>query len=632
MPELKHFEDDLFSLISNIKFRHVKNQLQDMLRADKSKIQQTDKVIIQADKSPNLYMMSVQDYKKKVKEVVTKDYKKTAWNELNKVTTEAATIAKKLDLAERIDIQTEDECFITVKDHKESFPGKVECRLINPAKNNIGSISKAILDRINKTIRTATKSNQWQNTNSAINWFISIPNKPSHTFLKFDIVSFYPSIKKQLLMDAISWARTITDISDDEVKVILHCRKTFLFHENECWVKKTDQNFDVSMGSLDSAEVTDLVGLFLLSLIEQLIPQSKVGLYRDDGLAVVDLPGPEVERLRKRIVKLFSDHHLQITTESNIQSTDFLDVLFNLHSSSYKPFRKDTSPPTYVHLQSNHPPHVKRDLPRMIGKRLSCLSSNQMIFNNESHLYNHALKSAGYREEVKFEENATKRTEQRRRRRRVIWFNPPWSQSVETNVAKKFLALVDKHFPKGSDLNQHFNRNTIKVSYSTMPNMTNIISSHNRKLTSRAAQPSEEGCNCRRPNECALQGKCQTSNLVYRCRVTIADDTQDYIGLTSTTFKQRYTNHKASFVHANKAHSTSLSSFIWELKNQNQAHSLDWSIVGLAPSYGRKVRMCHLCLLEKTSISLADPKKTLNKRNEIISKCRHRDKMLLKHW
>ena len=59
---------------------------------------------------------------------------------------------------------------------------------------------------------------------------------------------------------------------------------------------------------------------------------------------------------------------------------------------------------------------------------------------------------------------------------------------------------------------------------------------------------------------------------------------------------------------------------------------MDWSIVGLAPSYGRKVRMCHLCLLEKTSISLADPKKTLNKRNEIISKCRHRDKLLLKHW
>ena len=101
-----------------------------------------------------------------------------------------------------------------------------------------------------------------------------------------------------------------------------------------------------------------------------------------------------------------------------------------------------------------------------------------------------------------------------------------------------------------------------------MPNMTNIISSHNRKLTSRAAQPNEEGCNCRRPNECALQGKCQTSNLVYRCRVTTADDTQDYIGLTSTTFKQRYTNHKASFVHANKAHSTSLSSFIWKTKTR----------------------------------------------------------------
>ena len=44
-----------------------------------------------------------------------------------------------------------------------------------------------------------------------------------------------------------------------------------------------------------------------------------------------------------------------------------------------------------------------------------------------------------------------------------------------------------------------------------------------------------------------------------------------------------------------------------------------------------KVRVFQLCLLEKTLISLADPKKTFNKLNEIVSKCRH-DKLLLKHW
>jgi len=59
------------------------------------------------------------------------------------------------------------------------------------------------------------------------------------------------------------------------------------------------------MGSLDSAEVCELVGLFLLSKLEPLIPKDQIGLYRDDGLAVVELPGPEVERLKKKVVKLF---------------------------------------------------------------------------------------------------------------------------------------------------------------------------------------------------------------------------------------------------------------------------------------------------------------------------------------
>ena len=38
---------------------------------------------------------------------------------------------------------------VRIKDHKENFPGKIECRLINPAKTNIGIIGKQILDRIN---------------------------------------------------------------------------------------------------------------------------------------------------------------------------------------------------------------------------------------------------------------------------------------------------------------------------------------------------------------------------------------------------------------------------------------------------------------------------------------------------
>ena len=114
------------------------------------------------------------------------------------------------------------------KDHKDSFPSRVECRLINPAKNIIGVISKSILDKINKAVRKATNSNQWLKTSSAIDWFKSITNKSNCTFFKFDIVSFYPSIKKKLLTDAIQWARSFTNVSVQGVNVIMHFWKMFL--------------------------------------------------------------------------------------------------------------------------------------------------------------------------------------------------------------------------------------------------------------------------------------------------------------------------------------------------------------------------------------------------------------------
>ena len=100
----------------------------------------------------------------------------------------------------------------------------------------------------------------------------------------------------------MSWAGNLTDITKDEIGTIMHCRKSFLFHNGEAWVKKENSDFDVGMGGLDSAEVCELVGLFLLNQMEVVIPQELLGLYRDDGLGATDLPGPALDRLRKEII------------------------------------------------------------------------------------------------------------------------------------------------------------------------------------------------------------------------------------------------------------------------------------------------------------------------------------------
>ena len=129
----------------------------------------------------------------------------------------------------------------------------------------MASISKQKLDRINSSLKKNTGYNQWQSTKDVLDWFSELKvAKDRTTFLKFDIVSFYPSISEKLLLDALSWAKNLTTITDEEIKIILlHCRKTFLFYQDETWVKRTNSDFDVAMGSLDSAKVCKLTVLFI---------------------------------------------------------------------------------------------------------------------------------------------------------------------------------------------------------------------------------------------------------------------------------------------------------------------------------------------------------------------------------
>ena len=65
------------------------------------------------------------------------------------------------------------------------------------------------------------------------------------------------------------------------------------------------------------------------------------GLHRDDGLAVIKgLSGPEIERLKKSVVKTFKDYELNITIEANLHKANYLDVTFDLRKDTYLPYRK----------------------------------------------------------------------------------------------------------------------------------------------------------------------------------------------------------------------------------------------------------------------------------------------------
>ena len=134
----------------------------------------------------------------------------------------------------------------------------------------------------------------------------------------------------------------------------------------------------------------------------------------------------------------------------------------------------------------------------------------------------------------------------RNRKRKILWFNPPYNSTVKSNIGKDFLKLIDKCFPPWHPLRQIVNKNTVKVSYSCTPNMERIIASRNSKLFA-VPSSAERTCNCPRNTPCPLYGKCLLENVVYEAKVTQDDQTQNcYTGLCSTTFKTRFGIRKNS--------------------------------------------------------------------------------------
>ena len=109
---------------------------------------------------------------------------------------------------------------------------------MNPAKNELGRISKTILDKVNVNLRNSLLLNQWKNTQEVIDWFKGIDNKQHYKFIMFDIKDFYPSISKGLLNDALTFVETIINIDDHDKKIIYHSRKSLLFNQEQTWMKK----------------------------------------------------------------------------------------------------------------------------------------------------------------------------------------------------------------------------------------------------------------------------------------------------------------------------------------------------------------------------------------------------------
>ena len=207
--------------------------------------------------------------------------------------------------------------------------------------------------------------------------------------------------------------------------------------------------------------------------------------------------------------------------------------------------------------------------------------------------------------------------------------------NVKTPVGKKFLEEIDKCFPKNGPLGKLFNRNTLKISYRTAPNMKQIISGHNKKVLSQNTDKLEaRSCSCPRGTTCPLEAKCLSENVIYQATVveTTIENKQieeKYIGLTAPPFKSRLGNHLKSFKNVKYGSETTLSSHIWNIKERGSTYTLSWQIIDRGKTYNPATKTCNLCLTEKFYIILKPHMATINKRNELGTQCRHKASTLL---
>ena len=125
-----------------------------------------------------------------------------------------------------------------------------------------------------------------------------------------------------------------------------------------------------------------------------------------------------------------------------------------------------------------------------------------------------------------------------------------------------------------------------------------------------------------------------TKEIIYEAGITPLqnDDfgVRKYIGLCGSTFKERLRNHEQTFSKVDLKRKTTLSSYVWDLKEESMNFDIKWKILKKSKGYSPVSRLSRLCLDERTIILKNSSNPTyLNKRTELFGKCRHRNKWLL---
>ena len=184
------FEKDM---VTSLKLRHVKDSFQRALSQDIRKIKSSPNVFVFAGKTNNIYEMSKEHHKKLLHDNVTKTYQKAPPKLEASINMEAKNVSTKLKISDRVERIARTPAFLKLKDRRDNFRSNPTCRLINPSKNELGKVSKQLVEKIN-SITEKLQRNQWRSSEAVLKWFNNITDKNNRSFIEFVNKEFYSSI------------------------------------------------------------------------------------------------------------------------------------------------------------------------------------------------------------------------------------------------------------------------------------------------------------------------------------------------------------------------------------------------------------------------------------------------------
>ena len=122
-----------------------------------------------------------------------------------------------------------------------------------------------------------------------------------------------------------------------------------------------------------------------------------------------------------------------------------------------------------------------------------------------------------------------------------------------------------------------------------------------------------------------------TPSLIYSATIKMEDETKTYVGQTNNTFKKRMDLHNSD-TNCGRTRCTLSAYLIEQRRKGKDPEEIRWSLIKPVKPRERGDRYCQLCLSEKAFILRSDPELTLNKRSELLRRCRHRDSLMLSNF